>query len=160
MPPTFLYILALCVWVCVALLVWLVSALLLIPSATRRVGRSLASAMACTFPAVLAAQLLAAPVAVCVLGVALLSIHIISPNGGAITQDPVVIGAGVAFILVELLLIGGASLLGFFEGWRAGWLLAKGRGLRSVMQQGPSARMFRSFRTALGRRRAAAGPDH
>lgn len=146
MPPTFLYLLAFGAWLCLAFLVWLVSAFLLVLPMTRRSAGPLASAMACTFPAVIAFQLAALPLAAIIMGVALLAIRLVDPSNSSETANPAVIGIGLALVVAEFAVFAGASLLGFFEGWRTGWLIAKGQGVRSVISRGPSARLLNAVR--------------
>jgi len=149
MPATFLYLIAFGGWLCLAVLVWAASACLLILPATRRFAGPLASAMAFTFPGVFAFQLMTLPVGAAVLGTALVSIRLIDPSGGSGTDNPAVIGIALALVLAEFLLVGAMSLLGFYEGWRAGWLVAQGRGFGGVIAHGPTARILR----VLGLRR-------
>jgi hypothetical protein len=52
------------VWASLALLIWLVAALMLIGRRTRRIGRCLFLAVAGTFPGVLACQVAAAPIVI------------------------------------------------------------------------------------------------
>lgn len=146
MPPTFLYLLALGAWLCLAFLVWLISSCLLILPVTRRLAGPLASGMACTFPAVILFQLAALPFAAVIMGVALLAIRLIDPTNSPETTNPTVIGIGIIMILAEFAIFGGMSLLGFFEGWRTGWLVAKGQGLRDVISRGPTARLLNIFK--------------
>lgn len=146
MPPTFLYLLAFGAWLCLAFLVWVVSAFLLVLPMTRRSAGPLAFAMACTFPAVIAFQLAALPLAAIIMGVALLAIRLVDASNSSETANPAVIGIGLALVVAEFAVFAGASLLGFFEGWRTGWLVAKGQGVRSVISRGPSARLLNVVR--------------
>jgi hypothetical protein len=146
MPPTFLYLLAFAAWLCLAFLVWLTAAFLLILPMTRRFAGPLASAMACTFPTVIIFQLAALPFAAIIMGVALLAMRLVDPTNSPETTNPTVIGIGLILIAAEFTVFGGMSLLGFFEGWRAGWLAAKGHGLRNVISRGVSARLIKIFR--------------
>ena len=146
MPPTFLYIMAFGAWLCLAVLVWLASACLLILPMTRRFAGPVASAMACTFPAVIAFQLAALPLAAIILGVALLAFRLIDRSNSSETSDPALVGIGLALVLAEFALFAGMSLLGFYEGWRTGWLVAKGQGARSAISQGPSARLLNTIK--------------
>ena len=147
MPATFLYLMAFGAWLCVAGLVWIVAACLAVLPTTRRAAGSLALAMAGTFPAVFVFQIAAAPLAALIFGLGLLGLGWLGPGG-----DPAA-GAGLmlAMAAAEFLLIGGMSLLGFCEGWRAGWLVAKGQGLGGVLARGPTARLVRALKG--GRRR-------
>ena len=147
MPATFLYLMAFGAWLCLAGLVWAIAACLAILPITRRGAGSLALAMAGTFPAVFIFQVAAAPLAVLIFGLGLLGLWWLGPDGGQTA------GAGLtlAIVAAEFLLIGGMSLLGFCEGWRAGWLVAKGQGLGGVLARGPTARLVRALKG--GRRR-------
>ena len=106
-------------------------------------------AMAGTFPGVFIFQFVAAPFALAILLVAWLVCWRTELNASTATEDPLVIGMSVAVILLNLFMIGGMSLLGFYEGWRAGWQISKGRRWRDAIAQGPSARMIRFLRARL-----------
>ena len=146
MPPTFLYLLALCAWLCLAFLVWLISVCLLVLPMTRRFAGPLAAAMACTFPAVVVFQLAALPLAAVIMGAALLAMRVVDPTSSPETSNPTVIGIGFILILAEFAVFGGMSLLGFLEGWRTGWLVAKGQRLRDVISRGLTARLLNIFK--------------
>lgn len=146
MPPTFLYLLGFGAWLCLAFIVWLASACLAVPRLTRRIAGPMASAMACTFPAVIAFQLAALPLAAIIMAVALAATRLIDPSNSPETADPAVIGIGMTLVAMEFAVIGGMSLLGFWEGWRAGWMIATGHGLRSAVAQGPTARILKAFK--------------
>lgn len=143
MPPTFLYMMALALWVGLAVLVWLLAAFLFVMPRTRSRARSLGLAMATTFPSVLLFQVVAAPVALGVLLVAWLVWKVLEPNHSANTENTAVIAISIIAVVVALLVVAGMSSLGFYEGWRAGWLRANGRGWRETIEQGPSARLIR-----------------
>jgi hypothetical protein len=146
LPPYFPYMLAFALWVALACLVWIAAALLLIAPKTRPIARSLGLAMAATFPAVWLFQILAAPVVVAILLIAALVWRILQPGLPATTDNPVVIGTFIAAVLVDFVIVAGMSLVGFYEGWRAGWWRARGRGWLETIQQGPSAKLVRSLR--------------
>ena len=99
-----------------------------------------------TFPGVFIFQLVAAPVAFAVLLVVWLVGRLIDPGNSTTTENPIVIGTSIAVILADLLIVGGMSILGFYEGWRAGWQISKGRRWRDAIEHGPSARIFRCLR--------------
>jgi len=130
-------------------LVWFAAACLFIVPQTRSLARSLSLAMAGTFPGVFIFQLVAAPVAFAVLLVAWLVWRLIEPGNATTTENPIVIGTSIAVILIDLLIVGGMSLLGFYEGWRAAWLISKGRRWRAAIEQGPSARILGHLRSRL-----------
>jgi hypothetical protein len=102
--------------------------------------------MAATFPAVWLFQILAAPFVVAILLIAALVWRVLQPSLPTTTDNPIVIGTFVAAVLVDFVIVAGMSLLGFCEGWRAGWWRAKGRGWLETIQQGPSAKLIRSLR--------------
>jgi hypothetical protein len=102
--------------------------------------------MAYTFPTVIVFQLAAMPFAAIIMGVALLAIRLVDPTNSPETSNPTVIGIGLILIIAESAVFGGMSLLGFFEGWRTGWLVAKGQGLRNVISRGLSARLLNIFK--------------
>lgn len=108
-------------------------------------------AMVGTFPGVFFFQLIAAPVAVAVLLIAWLVWRLIEPGNSTTTENPIVIATSIAVILIDFLVVGGMSLLGFYEGWRAGWQISKGRKWRDAIGHGPSAQILRSLRKRLGR---------
>jgi hypothetical protein len=139
MPPTFLYMLALGLWLCIAAFVWAAAIISLIIPATRQWAGPLASAMVGTFPGVLLAQVITLPLAACLFGIGLLAVHLAELGAGQATTNLVTIRLTIAVILGDAFLIGAMSLLGFCEGWRAGWLLAKGRRVRHIMASGPTS---------------------
>jgi hypothetical protein len=147
-PPTFLYLMAFMIWVPLAVLVWLVAGLMLFAPRTRPVGRSLALAMAGTFPGVFLFQLLAAPVVI----VILLAMHVLwkagEPGASAATDHPVVIAGSIVGAFLAFGIVLGASVAGFCEGWRVGWTCGKGRGLRDAVEDGLFARVVRRFMQA------------
>ena len=74
MPPTFLYFVALSVWIPLACLVWVVAGAMALNRGTRRKALALALAMAATFPFVFLFQAAAVPLMVAmVVGAAWLS---------------------------------------------------------------------------------------
>jgi hypothetical protein len=126
-------------------MVWLAAACLFIMPQTRSLARSLSLAMVGTFPGVFFFQLLAAPVAFGVLVIAWLAWRLIEPGNSSNSENPIVVATSIAAILICLVVFGGMSLLGFCEGWRAGWRISKGHGWRAAIDHGPSARMVRHF---------------
>ena len=141
MPPTFLYLLFLGLWVLMAVAVWIVAAVLFLLPRQRQTGRQLAAAMAGTFPGVLIYQLLATPIVVAVLGAAWFLWRTLEPGSATVTSNPLVImawivSAGLAFVVVVTM-----SLTGFWEGWRVGWAFGAGKDVRSVVRSGPLFRL-------------------
>ena len=149
MPPTFLYILASMIWVCLACMVWLTAGCLCILPQTRSFAKSISVAMLGTFPGVFLFQLVAAPIAVAILVVGGLVGRLIEPGNSTTTEHPFVIGTSVAVILIDFTIVAGMSLLGCCEGWRAGWQISKGLSWRNAIEGGASARVFRSLQHRL-----------
>ena len=146
MPPTFLYGLAFGLWLCLACVVWLASFCLLVAPVTRSMGKRLALAMVATFPGVFAFQLLASPIIVCTVAATVFAATIIDPSRSSDTTNPTMIAVTAAGLLLALSIAAGASLLGFWEGWRVGWICAQGRSWREVIGQGPTGRAVKMFR--------------
>jgi hypothetical protein len=142
---TFIYFVALNVWVFLASLVWLLAGATALIPATRRKGLAVALAMAATFPSVFLFQAAIAPLlAAIVIGMAWLS-GILDPTstGTHVTTNGLVIAMliGTAvFVFVTTLTV---SIIGFFEGWLLGWRCARGERFRDVIKRGPTARLLR-----------------
>jgi hypothetical protein len=134
MPPTFAYGIALGFWIAGAMLVWVASAILFARQRTRSIARSLAFAMASTFPGVFAYQALALIPA----GVIMIAAHafwkLVEPGPSTQTNSPVVIVVSIVAALVAFLFILSLSLLGFFEGWRIGWAVGQGHRVRDEIE--------------------------
>jgi hypothetical protein len=147
MPPTFVYALALTVYVAVACLVLGVAALFTIPRATRSVALRVAAGMVGSFPGVLLFQALSAPIVALMLLTSGLIMSITS-RGGWI--DAALIGVGLIALAVFTL----ASLAGFCVGWRTGWEVAAGRSVRTFLREhsilGPIFRALSRFVPGLG----------
>lgn len=145
MPATFLYLMAFMIWMALAVLVWLVAGVLFFARRTRPVGRSLALAMAGTFPGVFLFQLLAAPVVILIL----VAMHVLwkaaEPGASAATDNPVVIAGSIVGAFLASGIVLGVSVAGFCEGWRIGWTYGQGRGLRDAVEDGLFARAVRRF---------------
>lgn len=145
LPPTFIYFVALSVWIPLACLVWLLAGVMALNRGTRRKGLALALAMVATFPSVFLFQAAAAPLIVAmVVGVAWLS-GILDP---ASTVTHVTTNGLVAAMISGIALLGfvtmlTVSIVGFFEGWLLGWRCAHGERFRDVIKRGPTARLLR-----------------
>ena len=146
MPPTFLCLLAFGVWLCFALFVWLAAGAALLIPFTRRWAVPLAAAMAGTFPGVLLALVATLPLAAALLFTGLTISRFFDPAASETTTNTAVIWIGIALVLCEVLLTAMASLLGFWEGWRTGWLVAKGQRFSQVLARGPTSRLFHVIR--------------
>jgi hypothetical protein len=148
LPPTFIYFVALLVWIPLAGLVWFVAGVMALNRGTRRKGLALALAMAATFPSVFLFQAAAAPLIVAmVVGVAWLS-GILDPASTVthVTTNGLVIAmiSGTALLAFVTMLT--VSVVGFFEGWLLGWRCAHGERFRDVIKRGPTARLLRRVR--------------
>lgn len=132
-PPTFIYFVALSVWIPLACLVWLLAGVLALNRGSRRKGLALALAMAATFPSVFLFQAAAAPLIIAmVVGVAWLS-GILDPASTVthITTNRLVIATISGMVLFAFVTMLTVSIMGFFEGWMLGWRCAHGE--RSAM---------------------------
>jgi hypothetical protein len=134
---------ALVLWVTLAVAVWLVSGVLLLFPRKRNTGLRLASAMAGTFPAVFACQIIAAPIILALLLTLNFVCKIIEPGTATTTENPAVIFVSIVTVLLSFAIAAGMSFTGFWEGWRTGWLMAGGEGLISALKRGPTARVVR-----------------
>jgi hypothetical protein len=105
-----------------------------------------------TFPAVWLFQIVIAPFAFCILLLAGMMRWFLEPSLPATTENPVVIRIFIAAVLVDVALVLAASVLGFYEGWRAGWRCAMGRSWREAIGDGPSMRLIRLARMRLRER--------
>jgi hypothetical protein len=151
MPPTFLYLMALAFWVALAVVVWIVSIILMLLPGKRRKGFCIASAMAGTFPGVFTYQIIAAPIVIALLLTMQSFWKKIEPGTATTTENPAVIIMAMVTALISFVIVAGMSLTGFWEGWRAGWLLARGDGFRSALQSGPAARLIRLLGKCISR---------
>ena len=89
MPPYFVYVMALMVYIAIACAVWFVAVVLAFPRRTREFARRIAAGMAGSFPGVFLFQFIAAPLA----GLFLLLFGGIfwafRPAGGAARRGPI-----------------------------------------------------------------------
>jgi hypothetical protein len=143
-PPTFIYFLALSVWIPLACLVWVPAGVMALNRGTRRKGLALALAMAATFPSVFLFQAAAAPlIAAMVFGVVWLS-GILDPVSTVthVTTNRLVIAMISGIVLLAFFTMLTVSVVGFFEGWLLGWRYAHGERFRDVIRRGPTARLL------------------
>jgi hypothetical protein len=61
--------------------------------------------------------------------------------------------ASIIAALLAFAFIAGMSLTGFWEGWRAGWVIARGESITSTLRSGPMARSIHVFAKHVLRRR-------
>jgi hypothetical protein len=145
LPPTFIYFVALLVWIPLACLVWFLAGVMALNRGTRRKGLALALAMAATFPSVFLFQAAAAPlIAAMVVGVAWLS-GILDPASTVthVTTSGLVVATVSGITLLAFVIMLTVSIVGFFEGWLLGWRCAHGERFRDVIKRGPTARLLR-----------------
>jgi hypothetical protein len=143
-PPTFIFFLALSVWIPLACLVWVLAGVMALNRGTRRKGLALALAMAATFPSVFLFQAAAAPlIAAMVFGVVWLS-GILDPVSTVthVTTNRLVIAMISGIVLLAFFTMLTVSVVGFFEGWLLGWRYARGERFRDVIRRGPTARLL------------------
>jgi hypothetical protein len=145
--------LAFMLWLGIACLVWLSAIFLLIVKRTRPLAGPLSLAMAATFPGVWIFQIAAAPFVLGILLIAAAIWRILEPNMPQTTDNPFAIGTFFAAVLIDFILVLGMSIIGFYEGWRTGWLCAKGRRWHDVIQEGPTAKLIFSTRNRLKARK-------
>jgi len=151
MPPTFLYLGALAIWLVGAACVWCVAGVLALFRRTRQRGLATACAMAGTFPGVIAYQILSVPFALLILLGILLFWKVLEPGDSTVTENPAVIIATIVGALAAFMIVLTASLAGFWEGWRAGWGFAMGQSISASLRTGPLSRL-----TVWARRRIRA----
>jgi len=142
MPPTFVYLLMLLVWVFFACLVWLIAGFMLLTKRTRAFARPICFAMAGTFPFVFAFQTVAAPLVAVLLFVIWAFQKLVEPGASGTTENGLVIVVSIGAVLLSAGIVLGASLAGFYEGWRAGWAFAKGSRPKDILYEGPTGRFI------------------
>jgi hypothetical protein len=121
MPFAFMYLIALSAWILVACTIWCAAALMCVTHRTRRFAGPMSLATATTFPFVFAYQLMAAPLVFIMLFGAFLLQRIVEPALSGVIKNPVVIGGFISAVAVSAILMFGASVVGFADGWRTGW---------------------------------------
>jgi preprotein translocase subunit SecY len=127
MPFVFGYMLALSTWIFVACVIWCAAGLMCVVRRTRRFAWPLSLATATTFPFVFAYQIMAAPVVFAMLLGALAFQRLVEPTSSGMIENPVVIGGFLSAFAVSAIVMFIASVVGFAEGWRTGWGIARGR---------------------------------
>jgi hypothetical protein len=145
LPPTFIYFVALMVWMTLACVVWLLAGAMALNRGSRRTGLSLALAMTATFPSVFLFQAVAAPlIAAMIVGMAWLS-GFLDPasRDRHATTNGLVIAMSIGTALLAFVTMSAVSIIGFFEGWLLGWRCARGEHVRDVVKRGPTVRLLR-----------------
>jgi hypothetical protein len=137
MPPTFPYFLAIIVWIPATVLLWMVAGILALFKKTRLFAKSITLSMAGTFPGVFVFQLLVLPIVAIFLFAA---IGIEKTYRVGFNSDPsnnIKAAIGVPLFLIIFFLMLGASVIGFYDGWRIGWRMGQGKRFREAMIGGP-----------------------
>src|SRR5262245_18316651 len=134
MPPAFLYLAALAIWLAGAMSVWFVAGILALFRRTRQRGLATACAMAGTFPGVIAYQILAVPVVLMILVGIRFFWKLLESGDSTVTNNPIVIIVSIGGALIAFVIVLGASLAGFWEGWRAGWSLMMGQSIQASLR--------------------------
>jgi hypothetical protein len=143
LPPTFIYFVALPIWMTLACLVWLLAGVMALNRGTRRKGLSLALAMAATFPSVFLFQAVAAPlIAAVIVGLAWVSAISDPASTTHTTSNGLVIAMAIGTALLAFVTMLTVSIIGFFEGWLLGWRCAHGEHFRDAVKRGPTVRLL------------------
>lgn len=149
MPPYFVYVLALTLYLMVACGVWFGAVVLAFPRRTRAFARKMAAGMAGSFPGVFLFQMISAPLVALFLLVFAVIFAVFRPAGDGETACFI----GLFFAMVGW--VAAASLLGFYTGWRIAWELAAGRSVRAFLTTdqvlGPFVRFLRRRSSFLKR---------
>lgn len=98
-------------------------------------------AMASTFPFVFAYQIMALPAVVVILLFVVALGWFLEP-GVSTTQNPVLIGASILAVLGAVITVLASSVVGFFDGWRAGWRLARGLSIKETLSNTIAKKCF------------------
>jgi hypothetical protein len=140
-----LYMSALAVWVLVACIIWCAAGIMFLAPRTRSSAWPMSLAMASTFPFVFAYQIMALPAVIVMLLFAAALSWLIEP-GASTTQNPVIIGVAILVALGSVIIVLVASVVGFFDGWRAGWRLAGGRSIKETLSDTIAKKCFDRLR--------------
>jgi hypothetical protein len=124
MPPYFLYILALMLYVAVACIVFVITIFLACFQSKRALAKKIAAGMASSFPGVFFFQIVSAPFVILLSLTAIAVSHFFRP------PDLIILFLAMGMICIPVI----ASLLGFYVGWRAGWEWAAGRSVRRFLR--------------------------
>ncbi|WP_234684284.1 hypothetical protein [Bradyrhizobium monzae] len=136
-----LYMSALAVWVLVACIIWCAAGFMFFAPRTRSSAWPVSLAMASTFPFVFAYQIMALPAVIVMLLFAAALSWLFEP-GASTTQNPVIIGVAILVAVGSVIVVLVASVVGFFDGWRAGWRLARGRSIKETLSNTIAKKCF------------------
>jgi hypothetical protein len=114
---------------------------MLIAPRTRSSAWPTSLAMAATFPFVFAYQIMASPAVIVMLLVVAALNRVLEPAVSS-TENPVIIGAAILGVLGSVAVVLVASVVGFFDGWRAGWRLARGRSIKETLSDTTAKKCF------------------
>jgi hypothetical protein len=126
-PPTFLYFIALVLYVGLACAVWGWAILIALIPRKRAFAKRLAAGMAGSFPGVFICQILSAP---------LIALWLLIAYGitGFFSPPPLL---AVLLVLPVFGIAALASLIGFYLGWNVAWELAAGRSAWAFLKTRP-----------------------
>ena len=150
MAPAFAYVLLFMMWLCFAGFVWLGALLLSVYAKTKPLSKKVCFAMAGTFPFVIAYQIAAVPVAAFLLVAGWIFWQISEPGHSTVTANPVVSVVTLGLAMASLLIVMGASPMGFYDGWRTGWACASGRPIGDAVLNVPAVKMLRRLLSKVG----------
>jgi hypothetical protein len=144
-----LYVSALALWILIACIIWCAAGFMFLVPRTRSSAWPMSLAMASTFPFVFAYQIMAVP-AVMVMFLFAVAVSRFLEPGGSTTQNPVIIGVSIFAFLGAMIVFLASSVVGFLDGWRAGWRLASGRTLKEALSDTIAKRWFDRLKTRRG----------
>lgn len=130
MPGYILYVVCFLPWVALATLVWITAFVMYCIG--QPLARSLAFAMAATFPAVFLFQIIAGVVDAVILLLVLLVQSRHTSIGDAVLSWMLLLAVIVMLVM---------SAIGFYEGWNIGWACGKGLRVREAILDRPSVRL-------------------
>jgi hypothetical protein len=133
--PVVIYMATLAVWILVVCTIWCAAGLMWVVPRTRSFAWPTSVAAAATFPFVFAYQFVTLPVVFTLLLGAFVLEILVDPAslGGGTTKNPVVIIGFISALFGSTFVTFVASVLGFVDGWRTGWGLARGCPLNEML---------------------------
>jgi hypothetical protein len=133
---------ALSAWILVVCTICCAAALMCVVQRTRRFALPMSLAAATTFPFVFAYQLMAAPIVFMMLLGAVVLQRLVEPAPLGVIKNPVVIGGSISAVVVSAIVMFGASVAGFADGWRTGWGCAGGCSVNEMLSHTILRRAF------------------
>jgi hypothetical protein len=145
MPPWLPYMMALSAYVAAAGVVWAFCVLLALLAPTRRLARRLAMSMLASFPGVFLFQVLAFPLCLALLLLAVAVFRLLGPD--SYVADRLAVPA----LFSSMILFAAASLCGFYAGWSVAWRVSGGAELGSTLRTHPLVGEIGSLPARLSR---------